>query len=466
MTHSGTAAGRAAWTVGLLAGLMLALPALAVDTHWLRDVAEQRTAEYVRIDTTNPPGDTHAAVRFFADIFLKEGISFETVETAPGVESIWARLPAAGHSRRNPALLLLHPLDTPPAQPEQWERAPLSGEMTEDRIHGRGALGNKALGIIHLQAFLGLHRSGLPLNRDVVFMATADHRSGGEKGLGWLVRHVPDAFRDVGFVLAAGGHGVRSGNRTVFHVEVGHKAPLWLRLTSRAEDSDDASAVERLLDALQDIRGWTFPVEVTPPVAAYFAALAPLQSGVWEEGFADIVTAVQDESFLANLSATYPEYYDLLRNTCTIAAIHVGHGSAATPARAEARVECSLLMHQNPRQVVAALSAAVADHDVRIDTLLSHPSDASATATPVYRALSQALEESAANRHVVPAIGTGVSDNHFLREQGIAVYGITPVAATSAELTGITGADESVRRLELRRGTLLMYELLEALVHD
>lgn len=464
MTYSGQSAGIGARLTGLLVGALLALPAAAIDINWLRQTAVQRTGEYARIDTINPPGDTTAAVEFITEVLLNEGIGFETVETASGRVNIWARLPAAPGVRRNPGIILLHHMDTPPTLAEHWDRPPLSGEVTDDRIHGRGTLGNKGLGIMHLQAFIALHRAGRPLNRDVIFMATADHRDGGEKGLGWLVTHLPDLFHDVGFALAGGGYGVVADNGTLFHVEVGAKAPLWLQLRT-SDVPGVGSPAERLLDGLQRIRAHEFPLEVTPPVANYFAALAPHQPSEWREAFADVAEAIGDEQFRAELGHTYPGYYDLLRNTCSIASINVDHVLGAA-GRAGARVECSLLMHQNPRHVIDELRVVLEGLDIEVKTVLSQPSGTSTTDSTVYRALKDRLEAGGRNHHVAPAIGLSSSDNRFLRELGIEVYGIAPLSVTEEELASITGQNESVTRLGLRQGTLLLQELLETLVYD
>lgn len=462
MTYSGHITGMGARWMGWLACALLAVPVAAADSRWLRDTTVQRTAEYVRIDTVNPPGDTAAAVDFLADALVREGISFETVDTGNGRVNLWARLPASSQVRRNPAIMLLHHMDTPPASAGEWSYPPLSGELTEDRIHGRGALANKSLGAMHLQSFIALHRAGIPLQRDVIFLATVGQEDGGEGGLAWLVEHYPEVFNNVGFVLTGGGFGLREDDKTLFHVEVGAKAPLWLRLRAR-ETLGINTAAERLLDGLQRLRGHQFELEVTPPIANYFAALAPHQPEPWRAGFADIATAIKSDTFRAELRTTYPRYYDLLHSSCGIASISVGPGRGMS-GQVEARVDCKLPMHQNPRRTVQEIREVFDGLDIEVETLLSYPSGMSSPGTSVYRALASALEESGPNRHAVPAISAQPGNNHFLRERGIEVYGVTPLVVTADELDSLTGHDESVSRADLRSGVLVLYDLLKNLV--
>ncbi|MEO7220420.1 MAG: M20/M25/M40 family metallo-hydrolase, partial [Gemmatimonadaceae bacterium] len=173
------------------------------DLDRLGDEAVRRTQEYVGINTTNPPGNEAAAAAFFARIFKQEGIAFDSASSAPGRGNIWARLKGTGSE---PALVLLHHMDVVPADPKYWSSDPFAAAARDGHIYGRGTLDTKTLGIVQLQAFLALHRARVPLERDVIFIATADEEAGGAYGAGWLVKNRPDAFKGAGLVLNEG-HG-------------------------------------------------------------------------------------------------------------------------------------------------------------------------------------------------------------------------------------------------------------------
>ena len=143
--------------------------------------APDRLQNYIKIDTINPPGNESRGVKFLSAILEEAGISYETVESAPGRGNIWARLEGGNE----PALVLLSHIDVVPADAKYWDVAPLSGAVKNGYIYGRGAIDTKGLGITQLQAFLALHASGKKLKRDVIFMATADEEAGGFFGAGW-----------------------------------------------------------------------------------------------------------------------------------------------------------------------------------------------------------------------------------------------------------------------------------------
>ncbi len=159
-----------------------------VNAQSIEDEAVTWLQEFIQIDTINPRGNESRAVDFYAAIFEAEGIEYESAESAPGRGNIWARLEGGNE----PALMLLQHTDVVPADEEYWTTAVLSGEIRDGYLLGRGARDMKGTGISHLAAFLSLHRSGRALNRDVIFMATADEEAGGLNGVGWLVENRPE----------------------------------------------------------------------------------------------------------------------------------------------------------------------------------------------------------------------------------------------------------------------------------
>ena len=163
----------------------------------LEDEAVSWLQEYITVDTINPPGNEYRAVDFLADIFEAEGIEYQTAESAPGRGNIWARLEGGDE----PGLILLQHSDVVPADEEFWTIPVLSGAIRDGVILGRGARDMKGLGTLQLATFLALHRSGVELNRDVVFLATADEEAGGLYGVGWLIDNRPEIFEDIGILL-------------------------------------------------------------------------------------------------------------------------------------------------------------------------------------------------------------------------------------------------------------------------
>ena len=166
--------------------------------------------------------------------------------------------------------MLLHRIDVVPANKATWSSDPLSGEIKDGYVYGRGALDTKSSGVLHLAAFVALHRSKMALNRDVIFMATADEEAGGFFGVGWLVKNRPELFKGVGYVINEGDGGQIQGGRTQFGIEVTQKVPYQrLHLTARGQPGHGStprpsSAVTTLISALERLRLHQFRASFLP----------------------------------------------------------------------------------------------------------------------------------------------------------------------------------------------------------
>src|SRR5713101_333977 len=83
-------------TLGTLA-LMIS-PAFAQTADWkaVEGEALQTLQSYVRINTSNPPGDVTKAADFLSDILKREGIAVKRYESGPGRSIVLARLKGNG----------------------------------------------------------------------------------------------------------------------------------------------------------------------------------------------------------------------------------------------------------------------------------------------------------------------------------------------------------------------------------
>ena len=433
----------------------------------LGDEAVKLLQQYVRVDTVNPPGNEARAADFFARIFDAEGIPYSRVESAPGRANIWARLKGGAA----PALLLLNHTDVVPADASQWSVDPLSGVIRDGYIYGRGALDMKSGGILELLAFLTLHRSGQVLNRDVVFLATADEEAGGLFGAGWLVKNRPQLFRHVAFALNEGGVGTRIRGREVFTVEVTQKIPLWLRLSVTDEPSHGSqphvtSSVVRLIEALYRIRSQAFGARMVPAVDRYFKALAALETGARRADFANMDKAIRRPGFLEDLHKTSPFYYALTRDTCAITRLAGSNKINVVPSTATAELDCRLLPDRTPENFIRALRSRLADPGIKIRRLMAFSPAISTTDTALYRAIESVISQRRPGAVVVPGVTTGFTDSHFLRDLGIPAYGFMPLVLGADERRGIHGNNERISVDGLKRAADLFYQVVARVAHE
>ena len=437
-----------------------------IDVAALQREAVQRTREYIRINTTNPPGNEVESMRWLARILAHEGIPFDTATSAPGRGNIWARLKGGSA----PALVLLHHMDVVPADPKYWSADPFAATTKDSVIFGRGALDTKTLGVVQLEAFLALKRAKVPLDRDVIFMATADEEAGGNFGAGWIATHHPEAFRGAGLLLNEGGESsLDADGRMSFAIEVTQKTPLWLELTAvgrpgHGSTPAPASAVNRLVRALGRLQTYEFAPRVVPAVGEYFAAIAPSMPARWTTGFGDAKRLIADRDTLMALQIERPELAALLRNTCAITMLRASNKINVIPPEAQAQVDCRLLPDEDRAAFLREFTAVINDPAIRIEQIIGFTPAVSSRDNPLYRAIEAAIRRRYPGASVAPSVQTGFTDSHWFRDLGIASYGAQLFLIPEAESAGTHGNNERISIENIKAGTAMMLEIVSAVV--
>jgi len=434
--------------------------AQGVDLAALQDESVELLQQYIRVNTINPPGNESRAVEFFARIFDAEGIEWESVESAPGRGNIWARLEGG----EEPALILLHHSDVVPADERYWTQDPLGGEVVGEHIYGRGALDTKTGGILQLAGFLALHRSGVELDRDVIYMATADEEAGGLFGAGWLVENRPELFEGVGYLLNEGGGGSDNDGEVQFGIEVTQKVPYWLHLSATGESGhgsapNPSSSVTEMIEALARLRDHEFEPHVVDAVQTMFAGMAPRAPAEWRERFSDIRRTARNPEDLRELQEFAPWLHALTRNTCSITRLNGSDKINVVPTETTAEVDCRLVPGQDPDEFLYEM-AGILGPEIVVEVIIGFSPAVSTTDTDLYRIVEAVTVEEFPGAPFVPQVSGGFTDSHFFRDLGIVSYGYEPTATPQGDDSGVHGNDERVTIENVRRGTRLMVEIL------
>lgn len=401
---------------------------------------------FVNVDTVNPPGNEINAVEFYAEIFEHFGINYETAESAPGRGNIWARIEGGDL----PALMLLQHTDVVPADEEYWDTNPLQGTILEGYLYGRGVIDMKGLGIAHLIAFLDAFKNKHKLNRDIVFMATADEEAGGFYGAGWMLENHPEAFAGVELLLNEGGSGTAYGDKEIFSVEVTQKVPVWLRLKSEGSPGHGSSpqttsSVTQLIEALNNLYQHPFEARIIDPVNTYFKALAVDMENEEGKAFANMSAAIQSDEFLKNLQESSPSWHALTRDTCSITMLEGSTKINVVPPVAFAEVDCRILPDRSVEDFINDFNSRISSFGVDAKVIMAFGPAVSSTDSELFRAIEKVTKEIYPNSRVIPAVSTGFTDSHFTREIGIESYGFNPMLFESGDFRGVHGNNERVK---------------------
>ncbi len=419
----------------------------------MTDEAVGLLADYLRLDTINPPGNEYLACEWLARILDTEGIPYQTYARDPARPSLVATLRGDGSAGR--ALVLLNHTDVVPAEADHWSRPPLSGVVEDDYVWGRGAMDMKGMGILELMVLIAHRRLGLPLRRDLTFMAVADEEAGGAYGIDFLDREHPEVI-DCDFVLNEGGTGaaeVFGVRRPVFHVCVAEKGPLWLRLVTKGTPGHgsvphDDNALERLVRAIIRIKGWDRPPMPSPEVFAYFEALHA----------AGILPGPPSAQTMRTMGRDHPRVQSMLTNSIAVTTINAGVRPNVIPAQAEATLDVRLVAGYDPERFLAELRGVIDDPRVEVQTIFSSSTPASSTNTELYRAIERAVAATCKGAVIAPSISTGFTDSRVFRRRGIPTYGFIPILLEPDDSGRTHGNDERISIENVNLGLQLLFQ--------
>lgn len=423
--------------------------------------------QYLKLETTNPPGNELRAARFFAEICQREGIEHQVFEPFPGRGTIWARVRGNGSER--PIILLNH-TDVVPQTREFWSVDAFSGTIKDGFIYGRGAMDMKSLGIAQFMTLLTIKRAKIQLKRDLIFLGTADEEAGGLLGAGWFVKNHPELLGQAEFLFNEGGNNLVDAEGRVLAIGVGpsEKTPAWLRLTATGEPGHASvprpdSAVNRLVRALNRLLDYTPPVKLTPVVEQAFRAMAPLTPPEQAARFANLRESVKDPDFIRLLEAD-PGAKSLIRNTISVTVLAGSNKINVIPPNAYAEIDTRLVPGEKLNQWIAELKHVIKDDNIKIEPILAFEANASPTDSGLVKAVAVVAKQRYPQALISFPVLTGFTDSHYFRDLGVMSYGFWPFVASPRELGGgFHGNDERIGKKAYVEGVRFFYEVIEQL---
>jgi acetylornithine deacetylase/succinyl-diaminopimelate desuccinylase-like protein len=431
------------------------------------DLAVQWLEEYLRIDTTNPPGHEMQAATFFKKILDQEGIENRVFEYSPGRANLWARLPHITGTAKRPIILLNH-MDVVTSDASHWKVPPFSGEVVDGSLYGRGAQDMKNEGLAQLVVMVMLKRENAALDRDVIFLAVSDEEADGT-GTDWMIANQRDLLENAEFLINEGGENLlENGKVRYIGVDVGEKTPFWLHVVAHGRPGHGSrpipdSAPDQLVRALDRILAYRTPIKLLPVVEEFLHDMAPYESPERAKQFRNIRQALQDRKFQDEVEQDEALNF-LLRDTISLTMLGGSEQTNVIPPEAWANLDVRLLPGADAKQFLETMRRIVNNPDVTVEPQQSEfrVANYSPTNTALYEAIRRVSTQYFPGSPVVPRLTSGYTENQRYRPLGIDAYGFTPYTATDAEGSTEHGNDERIRVEEVRRGPKILYDVVMA----
>lgn len=440
---------------------------LVGDTTSLAREAQDWLVELVKINTTNPPGNEQAAAKYIASILTKEGITPEILDVAPGRSALVARLRATAVPDPSRALLLVAHMDVVGVDRTKWSMDPFGGVIKDGYLYGRGTCDDKGMLVANLAAFIAMKRAGAHLNRDIIFLATADEEQFGDASLKTLIAKYWDKFA-AAYALNEGGKVfVKNGKVQYVAVQASEKVSMNANVivTGRgghASIPTKENPVVHLAAAIQKIGEYSAPVHLTSVTRRYFEALSAIEDDDIGKWMRVIDSGDRGEHAQRVLSDANPLWNSMMRDTVAPTILQAGVRENVIPSEARATLNIRLLPGDSIDALLNDLKKLVNDPNVRIelqpDAGLAAPN--SSIETDFYSSITKVSAQEFGGVPVLPFMSTGATDSAQLRLHSVQAYGLRPFPLGEEDDRRMHGDEERLPLAAFAKGVDLITRIV------
>ncbi len=440
---------------------------------WQRVEAESMAhfQAVLRFDTSDPPGNERPAAEYLQQVLEREGIATKVFELEPNRLNIVARLRGTGKKR--PLLLMGH-TDTVNVDPAKWTFPPFSATRSGGYVYGRGTVDDKDNVTAALMTMLLLKRSGVTLDRDVIFLAEAGEEGTTRVGIQYMAQqHFAEI--DAEFCLAEGGSVLRSDGRVRYaSVQTAEKIPHGVMLTSTGIAGHgsvplETNSILKLAQAVVTVTAWKPPIQINDTTRAYFTRMAAISQPADAARYRAVIgtdpKAAQDA--VDYFAKSDPRLASSVRSSISPNIIQGGYRINVIPSEAKASLDVRLISGQDPEAFLNELRKVVNNPAIRVEWIPRDVRPAAPSArldSEVFKVLESAFAR-LYDAAVLPTMSTGATDMAYLRAKGIQCYGVGPAldAEDSPKGFGAHSDQERILESELHKFVRFHYEVVRDL---
>ena len=372
-----------------------------------------------------------------------------------------------------PAILCAH-FDVVPAEDAlQWKHGPFSGDIAEGAVWGRGTQDIKVMLVSALDAAERLLAEGKRPHRTIYFAFGGDEEVGGNRGAARISAELARMGVKASFLLDEGGpvaKGMLSfADRPLALVGIAEKGYIDVLLTAEGKGGHASMPPKRtatgdLSRAVAAVESHPAPRRLGFTVRSFLSKLSPYVGFGYRVLFRNLwITApLVKAAFSAG-----PTTNAMLRTTAAPTMLSGSNKENVLADVATANINMRILPGESVKGSLERIARIVAPYGVKASP--HHPKELvePLPESPVdhegFRAIQAALGQSFPEAAAVPFLFSAGTDTKHYRNVSEAIYRLTPLLQTSADLGGVHGRDERVEIGNLRRCALFYKRLIASL---
>lgn len=441
------------------------------NTNWesRRSEATKILSDILKIPSVR--GNEIQVVRYIQNILTKEGIKSRLVfdPKFPKRPNLIAELDAT-EERPEPGIILANHLDTVEFDSKEWSKNPLSGQISEGRVWGRGAIDMKGMAVMQLIAFLEAKRSNIPRKRKLMYLALADEESGSNLGGRYITSQHKSIFEGYEYALNEGGVATRDivvKGSTIFNIQYAEKGNIWLRakiigVSGHGSTPPPTYPTLTLIDFFNEVRALETEIQITPETSSFFYQLGTISdfptSFFLKNANNPLIKPLLSGTIRSNRHLTA-----MTTNTKSITGFRTSEGEEGEnviAGEASGRLDIRTLPGVDIAEFTKKIEKIAEKHKVEIKFTDINPADSTPIETDFFRTLAAVSVTKFPKSTVTPFLSPGKTDNAYLRRIGIKCYGLIPAVLESKDIDTMHGKDENITIDNLELGSKIIFETL------
>ena len=421
--------------------------------------------ELLRFDTTNPPGNETACIRWIDRLLQSAGLETVLVGDDPERLNLVTRLEGRGEG---PGLLVHGHVDVVPTEGQPWSVPPFDAVLRDGLLWGRGALDMKGGVAAILAAVLRMRQEHVQPPGDVMVAIVADEEAGSQHGAGYLVRGQGHLFEGIRYAIGeGGGHSMELAGRRLYPIAIAEKRVCWMRVRLKGQGGHGSSpvfggAMSRLRALLEALDSRWLPVHITEASRLQVEAMAEVAGEPLSTQLLALLDPERTDASLAELGPLARRLGPLLHHTVSVTRIHASDKVNVIPSEITVEIDGRLLPGYAARDLLAEVEERLEGIPHELEVVRTEPPGNGASPDLAgYEVLATLLRELDPEGIPIPSVTAGFTDGCQFSKLGIQNYGCLPGRFPADFPEGLVhAADERVPVSALDFGAEGVYQIL------
>ncbi|MGB9820438.1 MAG: M20/M25/M40 family metallo-hydrolase [Pseudothermotoga sp.] len=369
------------------------------------------------------------------------------------------------------SILLLAHMDVVPANEDEWDIPPFSGEIRDGFIWGRGTLDDKSCVMAILESVERLLSEGFQPKQTVYIAFGFDEETKGYLGARKIAEYLLKQNVKIEAILDEGAAII---SRFLPQIDVplalvglAEKGLASFDLIAQGDGGHSSSPkrnspVERMAKAIERISSYKNEIHLTRPVEEFFktcGGLMPSTSRFFLKNMKFFLPLIKKRI------ETVPSLNAMLRTTMCVTIVHAGMADNVIPDKVVATINTRIIPQETAEDVFKRLKELL--KDLQIDVVkndrweVSDPVPCSDMKTEFFSKLSQTIKEVFPDSVVTPFLTIGGTDSRHYKHLCSNIYRFAPITMKGEEMNLVHGKNERISTQVYEKMIDFYYRLLK-----